>query len=182
MTHEAHETRDAVHDASNAIRRIKPLILRLYDLIVDGIIIGSVLLMLVALLFSFFDVLDVTAHIAVHLHSLASNEETFRSLVANVLDIFIIVELFATFTGYARTRHIKLSPLLDVTIVFALREILIKLYANAFAVRDLVGLCLVVIILVMARSLSVNFSPLKWRGASGDAPDAKPAEKTTGSP
>lgn len=180
MKHEHHESRDAVNDASDAIRRIKPLILRLYDLIVDSIIIGSVLLMLVALLFSFFDVLDVTAHIAVHMRPLNTDEETFRSLVSNVLDIFIIIELFATFTGYARTRHIKLSPLLDVTIVFALREILIKLYADSFAVRDLIGLCLVVIILVMARSLSVNFSPLKRRGTAGNSPDGKAAEEKTG--
>jgi uncharacterized membrane protein (DUF373 family) len=175
MKHEHHETRDAVNVASDAIRRAKPLILRLYDLIVDGIIIGSVLLMLVALLYSFFDVLDVTAHIAAHLHSLSADDMSFRSLVTNVLDIFIVIELFSTFTGYARTRHIKLSPLLDVTIVFALREILIKLYANSFAVRDLIGLCIVVIILVMARSMSVNFSPLRWRGASDENPDDKAA-------
>ena len=175
MKHEHHEPADAVNLASDAIQRAKPLILRLYDLIVDAVVIGSVLLMLVALLFSFFDVLDITAHIVAHMHPLNTDEATFRSLVANVLDIFIVVELFATFTGYARTRHIKLSPLLDVTIVFALREILIKLYANAFAIEDVIGLCLVVIILVMARSLSANFSPLKKRGGSGDKPEAKDA-------
>ena len=176
MKHEHPEPRDAVNYASDAVKRAKPLILRLYDLIVDGIIIGSVLLMLVALLFSFFDVVDITAHIAAHLHPLTTDEETFRSLVTNVLDIFIVIELFSTFTGYARTRHIKLSPLLDVTIVFALREILIKLYANAFAIKDLIGLCLVVIILVMARSMSVNFSPLKRHGASEEKPDDKAGE------
>ena len=175
MKHEHAKTRDAVNYASDAVKRTKPLILRLYDLIVDSIIIGSVLLMLVALLFSFFDVLDVTAHIATRLHSLTANEDAFRSLVSNVLDIFIIIELFSTFTGYARTRHIKLSPLLDVTIVFALREILIKLYADSFAIKDLIGLCLVVIILVMARSMSVNFSPLKRRGVSEEKPDDKAA-------
>lgn len=168
MTGHHAESKDAVNHASDTINRVKPLILRLYDLIVDSIIIGSVLLMLVALLFSFFDVLDITAHIGLHLHPLTTDESTFRSLVENVLDIFIVIELFSTFTGYARTRHIKISPLLDVTIVFALREVLIKLYANAVDIRELIGLCIIVIILVMARSLAVKFTPSKSTRASQD--------------
>lgn len=159
MTRNRSESKDAVNYASDTINRVKPLTLRLYDLIVDVIIIGSVLLMLIALLFSFFDVLDITAHIGLHLHPFTTDESTFRSLVENVLDIFIVIELFSTFTGYARTRHIKISPLLDVTIVFALREVLIKLYANAVDIKELIGLSIIVIILVMARSLSVKFSP-----------------------
>ena len=176
MKHEHPEPRDAVNYASDAVKRAKPLILRLYDLIVDGIIIGSVLLMLVALLFSFFDVVDITAHIAAHLHPLTTDEETFRSLVTNVLDIFIVIELFSTFTGYARTRHIKLSPLLDVTIVFALREMRRKIYANEVDRKDRSGRGRGVIIRVRDRSMGVNFSHLKRHGASEEKPDDKAGE------
>lgn len=162
------ESADVVNYASNIIKRAKPMILRLYDLIVDAVIIVSVLLMLVVLLFSFFDVLEITTHLGLHLHPLSTDEAKFRSLVVNVLDIFIVIELFGTFTDYARTRHIRLSPLLDVTIVFTLREILVKLYANDFAINDMIGLCIVVVILVIARSLSVKFSPMNKHSGSED--------------
>ncbi|MEE3501422.1 hypothetical protein [Acidiphilium acidophilum] len=50
-------------------------------------------------------------------------------------------------------------PWLDVTIVFSLREILIKLYAQKFSSRDLVALCILVIVLVIARSITIKVSP-----------------------
>jgi uncharacterized membrane protein (DUF373 family) len=81
-----------------------------------------------------------------------------RLLVDRVLDVVILIELFNTFMEYARTRHIRLSNLLDVSIVFALREILIKLYAQVFSSIDLLALCVVVIVLVVARSITSDFS------------------------
>jgi uncharacterized membrane protein (DUF373 family) len=51
-----------------------------------------------------------------------------------------------------------------VTIVFALREILIKLYAQVFSSPDLLALCVVVIVLVIARWIMTSF----WRD-SGNA-------------
>jgi len=81
-----------------------------------------------------------------------------------VLDVVILIELFNTFMEYARTRHIRLSNLLDVSIVFALREILIKLYAQVFSSVDLLALCVVVIVLVVARSITSDFSRDESRG------------------
>jgi uncharacterized membrane protein (DUF373 family) len=75
-------------------------------------------------------------------------------LVERVLDVVILIELFNTFMEYARTRHIRLSNLLDVTIVFALRETLIQLYAQVFSAADLLTLCVLVIVLVIARRVA----------------------------
>jgi uncharacterized membrane protein (DUF373 family) len=145
-----------------AVRReLKVLIFRLYDTAVDAVIIGVIPLMLIALGFAFFDALINTLHLIPMLSPARQNEIEFRTLVEHVLDVVILIELFNTFMEYARSRHIKISTLLDVTIVFALREILIKLYAQKFSSRDLVALCIVVIVLVVSRSLTAHFSPLK---------------------
>jgi uncharacterized membrane protein (DUF373 family) len=145
-----------------AVRReLKVLIFRLYDTAVDAVIIGVIPLMLIALGFAFFDALITTIHMIPTLAPARQNEIEFRTLVEHVLDVVILIELFNTFMEYARSRHIKISTLLDVTIVFALREILIKLYAQNFSSRDLVALCIVVIVLVISRSLTARFSPLK---------------------
>lgn len=140
--------------------KIREFILTLYDRAVDVVMVGLVLLMLVALVFSFMDVLENMFHLFPDLRRGGLDSPEFRDLVGNVLDVFIVVELFSTFTGYIRTRHVRLSTLLDVTIVFALRELLLKLYANSFSTEHLIGLCLIVILLVLARSITGRFPPL----------------------
>ncbi len=140
-------------------RNLQSLILQIYDIVVDAIIIGLVMLMLIALAFAFADVVENMIHMIPVLRGAASDEGQFRSLVENVLDVFIVIELFSTFTGYVREHYVSISTLLDVTIVFSLREILVKLYAQSFSVDKLIGLCVIVIILVIARSIAAHFPP-----------------------
>jgi uncharacterized membrane protein (DUF373 family) len=45
-----------------------------------------------------------------------------------------------------------------LTIIFALREILIQLYAQIFSSANLLTLCVLVIVLVIARSIAAGFS------------------------
>lgn len=139
--------------------RLKGLVLRGYGLVVDGIIVCLIFLMLVVLLFSVTHVVMATWHMAPVLRTSSFEEQDFRALVENVLDVFIIIELFSTFTEYVRSRHVRISGLLDVTVVFTLRDILVKLYAQSFAVSDLIGLCLIALVLVIARSIAGRFSP-----------------------
>jgi uncharacterized membrane protein (DUF373 family) len=138
---------------------MRDLIFRIYDRTIDVIIIGLVLVMIVVMAFAFFQVaLNVWALIP----SLKANmvaQDDFRDLIVNLLDVFVLIELFATFTRYIRTRHVGMTQLLDVTIVFALRELLVKLYGNRFSANELIGLCAIVILLIVGRSLTSRFSP-----------------------
>jgi len=138
---------------------VKEWILRIYDRAIDVIVIGLVLMMLVVLIFAFLDVLTNMLHLIPDVKAKTIDEHEFRDLVVNVLDVFVVIELFSTFTGYVKTRHVRLTQLLDVTIVFALRELLVKLYANVFSTEQLIGLCIIVILLVLARSLTARISP-----------------------
>lgn len=131
----------------------------LYDRAVDFVMVGLVLVMLIVLVFGFYDVVANLVRLIPGLRTSGIDEPEFREMVANVLDVFIIVELFSIFTSYLRTRHVRLSTLLDVTIVFALRELLIKLYSSSFTSTQLIGLCVVVLILVVCRSITGYFSP-----------------------
>lgn len=138
---------------------VKHWILGIYDRTIDVIVIGLVLMMVVVLIFAFLDVLTNLVHLIPDLRAKQVADAEFRDMVANVLDVFVVIELFSTFTNYVRTRHVRISPLLDVTIVFALRELLVKLYAASFSTDKLIGLCLIVIILVIARSIANRYSP-----------------------
>jgi uncharacterized membrane protein (DUF373 family) len=137
---------------------MRTAVFRLYDHAVELIILGIIPLMLVALLFAFIEALISTAGMLPLIHAATPDESALRVLVERVLDVIILIELFNTFMEYARTRRIRLSNLLDVTIVFALREILIQLYAQVFSSADLLTLCVLVIVLVVARSISAGFS------------------------
>jgi len=151
---ETHATLDAPNPG------LRRLVFTLYDRAIEFVILGVIPLMLVALAFAFIEALIGTAHMFPLLQAFASDdsmspdEVALRELVARVLDVIILIELFNTFMEYARTRHIRISNILDVTIVFALREILIKLYAQVFSSVDLLALCVVVIVLVLARAIT----------------------------
>jgi uncharacterized membrane protein (DUF373 family) len=136
----------------------RAVVFRVYDLAVEFIILGIIPLMLVALLFAFVEALVGTFSMWPIIHGAAPDASYLRNLVERVLDVVILVELFNTFMEYARTRRIRLSNLLDVTIVFALREILIQLYAQVFSPTDLLTLCVLVIVLVIARSIPAGFT------------------------
>jgi uncharacterized membrane protein (DUF373 family) len=139
---------------------LRRVVFRVYDRAVELVILGVIPLMLAALAFAFFSAVASTAYMVpfIHTNSAVPDAAGLRELVARVLDVVILIELFNTFMEYARTRHIRLSNLLDVTIFFALREILIKLYAQVFASGDLLALCVVVIVLVVARSIASSFA------------------------
>jgi uncharacterized membrane protein (DUF373 family) len=143
---------------------LRRVVFRVYDRGIELVILGVIPLMLIALAFAFIEALIGTFHMFPLIHALAPDdtmspdEIALRELVARVLDVIILIELFNTFMEYARTRHIRISNILDVTIVFALREILIKLYAQVFSSIDLMALCVVVIVLVVARGITTGFS------------------------
>jgi uncharacterized membrane protein (DUF373 family) len=143
---------------------LRRLVFRTYDRAIDLLILGVIPLMLIALVFAFIEAIIGMTHMIPLIQgaspddSFSPDEVALRMLVDRVLDVIILIELFNTFMEYARTRHIRLSNILDVTIVFALREILIKLYAQNFSSTDLLALCVVVIVLVLARGVTTSFS------------------------
>ncbi len=138
---------------------LRALVFRVYDHAVEFIILGIIPLMLVALAFAFIQALIGTFGMWPLVRGAEPDAAALRNLVERVLDVVILVELFNTFMEYARTRRIRLSNLLDLTIIFALREILIQLYAQIFSSADLLTLCVLVIVLVIARSITAGFSP-----------------------
>ena len=138
---------------------VRDLILRIYDRAIDVVIIGLVLVTIVVMGFAFFDVLVNVWRLIPDLRSSTVDAGDFRDLIVTVLDVFVLVELFNTFTGYVRTHHVRLTQLLDVPVVFALSELLVMLYAKSLAPEKLIGLCIVVILLVLARSLTSRVSP-----------------------
>ncbi len=146
-------------DAQHGTSSLRDLILRIYGRAIDVIVIGLVLVMIAVMAFAFFDVVRNVWNLVPVLKTNSVNAQDFKDLIVNLLDVFVLIELFGTFTDYVKTRHVGLTQLLDVTVVFTLRELLLKLYANALSPGQMIGLCIVVVLLVLARSLTGVLSP-----------------------
>lgn len=144
-------------------RSARQMILRAYDITIDIVVVGLVLMMLVTLVFAFVDVLTVLTHMFPTLRSLQLDDAEFRELVTGVLDVFVIIELFSTFIDYVKTRRVRLSMLIDVTAVFILREMLVKIYAKSVSHDELLMLALLLLVLVIARSITGRFPPKTTR-------------------
>jgi len=140
-------------------RNLRRLILGAYDTTIDVIVIGLVLMMLVLMVFAFVDVLITLMHLIPTIRGGALDEGDFRDMVTSVLDVFVIIELFSTFIDYVKERRIRITRLIDVTAVFVLREMLIKVYAKAFSTNELLVLALLLLVLVVARSVTGRFPP-----------------------
>jgi uncharacterized membrane protein (DUF373 family) len=138
---------------------MKQKIQRAYDISIDVIVSGLILLMLATLVFAFIEVLTAFFHLIPNLSKINLDNVEFRELVISVLDVFVVIELFNTFISYVKTHRIRLSLLIDVTAVFILREMLIKIYGKTISTEELLVLAVLLVVLVISRSITGRFSP-----------------------
>jgi uncharacterized membrane protein (DUF373 family) len=140
-------------------RDLKQLIQRAYDITIDVIVYGLILLMLATLIFAFVDVVVDIFHLIPSLAKIKLDDDEFRNMVVSVLDVFVVIELFSIFINYVNTHRIRLSPLIDVTAVFILREMIIKIYGKHVSTEELLVLAVLLVVMVLARSITGRFPP-----------------------
>ncbi|MBU2738208.1 hypothetical protein HJG40_05255 [Acidithiobacillus sp. ATCC 19703] len=130
-------------------------ILRFYERFLDLIVVVLIFVMLITLLASVVGVVwDVYETI------LSFREEAaIQGLVADVLSVFVLIELFRTFTDYLEFHRIRLRVLSEVAIVFVLRELFIGLYAHRLGPMDLIATAVLLAVLVGARVAAVQYAP-----------------------
>lgn len=80
-----------------------------------------------------------------------------RQLVIDVLSVFVLIELFRTFTDYLEYRRVRLRVLAEVGIAFVLREIFIGLYNHDLKSAEIIAFSVLLAVLVAARIASVKF-------------------------
>ncbi len=132
---------------------------RIYHATVTIIVYGLILMMLITLVFAFLDVLQTLIHLVPTLPHVRLDDIEFRDLVISVLDVFVIIELFSTFVNYLEMQRIRLSMLIDVTAVFVLRDMLIKIYGKTVSNEEMLALGILLVILIIARSITSRYSP-----------------------
>jgi len=87
-----------------------------------------------------------------------------RELVIDVLSVFVLIELFRTFTDYLEFHRVRLRVLAEVGIAFVLREVFIGLYDHSMGWPEILALAGFLAVLVTARIAAVSFQAADGSG------------------
>lgn len=136
---------------------------RALDIIVSVLVFVLLLTLvgaLIGLALDFFNAANALATGATT-HSLAHGvvDAIDRELVIDVLSVFVLIELFRTFTDYLEFHRVRLRVLAEVGIAFILREIFIGLYDRQITWLEILALAVLLAVLVSARIAAVQFPP-----------------------
>ncbi|MDE2260070.1 MAG: phosphate-starvation-inducible PsiE family protein [Betaproteobacteria bacterium] len=135
----------------------KGRIMRFYGWIIDVIVVFLILVMLITLGVAFIGVLYELYDALTNLR----HEIAIQTLVVSILSVFILIELFRTFTDYLQFHRIRMRVLTEVAIVFILRDIFIGIYGHSLEWQDILALSALLAVLVTTRIASVYFTPDK---------------------
>ncbi|EQD69619.1 MAG: hypothetical protein GJU77_01580 [Ferrovum sp.] len=133
----------------------KGRILRIYGSMIDLIVVFLIMVMLITLGVALFSVL-------VDLYDALRNlrhEIAIQTLVESILSVFVLIELFRSFTDYLEFHRLRLRVISEVAIVFVLRDVFIGLYSHSLEWRDILALSLLIAVLVGTRVASLFFPP-----------------------
>src|ERR1022692_3513183 len=144
--------------------KTNPLVI--YRRILHHIVGALVLIMLLTLIGSVvglvFDIIGginaVREGLPTHTLSHGLIDSVARNLVIDVLSVFVLIELFRTFTDYLEFHRIRLRVLAEVGIAFVLREIFIGLYNRNIEWPEILALTALLAVLFAGRITSVIFN------------------------
>lgn len=134
---------------------------RILDLIVMCLIAVMTLTLLGALAGLVFDLWSAGTdlHLDVANHNLAHGvvDELDRQLVIDVLSVFVLIELFRTFTDFLEFHRVRMRVLTEVGIAFVLRETFIGLYNHTLVWPETLALTGLLAVLIAGRIAAVRF-------------------------
>jgi uncharacterized membrane protein (DUF373 family) len=134
---------------------------RVLDIIVMCLIAVMTLTLLGALAGLIFDLWSAGKefHLDVASHNLAHGvvDDLDRELVIDVLSVFVLIELFRTFTDFLEFQRVRLRVLTEVGIAFVLREAFIGLYNHNLPWPETLALTALLAVLIAGRVASVKF-------------------------
>jgi uncharacterized membrane protein (DUF373 family) len=90
--------------------------------------------------------------------NLLAHEELTRdiqTIISNVLTLFILIELSRSLVEYFDTRRLRITFIVDATIVFILREVMIGLFEHRITPTDIYALSALLLAVTILRIGSV---------------------------
>ncbi len=166
MTERRHEQGHVPGSILGSMRR--PII-HFQNRLLDGIVMTLIFIMLLTMLAALgglvFDYIVATRLVINALESVGTMAShgfikgILQHLVSDVLSVFILIELFRSFSDYLEFHRIRLQVLAEVGFVFVLREIFVGLYAQKLNWPDMLALGALLAVLAGTRAAATYFPP-----------------------
>lgn len=104
-------------------------------------------------------------------------KDAFGFIVTHLLTFFIILELFKSLVDYFREHRLKLTFIVDATLVFLLREVMIGLYHHQSSPLQICALAFLALVLGGLRTLAIVYSPMERRMVESLRGEEKPSSQ-----
>jgi uncharacterized membrane protein (DUF373 family) len=75
----------------------------------------------------------------------------FQQIISSILTLFILIELSRSLVEYFDTRRFRITFIVDATIVFVLREVMIGLFEHRIAATDLYAMSALLLVVTVLR-------------------------------
>lgn len=83
----------------------------------------------------------------------------FSIVVTDILTFLVIIELFKGFVDYFKAKRFSLHSMLDPTILFVIRELIVSLYQQKIEWVSLLSFAVLILSMGICRTLAVKYSP-----------------------
>jgi uncharacterized membrane protein (DUF373 family) len=83
----------------------------------------------------------------------------FYQIVTKSLNLFIVIEFFKTLHDYSKYERIKLTYIIDATILIVLREISVGLFTRDLDYMMILALSVLLTVMGAVRVMAVRYSP-----------------------
>ena len=91
--------------------------------------------------------------------------EIIRHLINNALSMFILIEIIKSINDYIYYKRIRISVVLDVSIIILLRELVLGLYQHTISESFAIVITGIIFIMIIARVITIKFSPNNYNKA-----------------
>lgn len=85
----------------------------------------------------------------------------FDTMVTNILSMFIVIELLRSIIEYFEIHRLRITFIIDATLVFLLREIMIGIYQHKIGAVEIASLAVLLLVIGGIRALAIVYSPDK---------------------
>jgi uncharacterized membrane protein (DUF373 family) len=91
--------------------------------------------------------------------------EIIKHLINNALSMFILIEIIKSINDYIYYKRIRISVVLDVSIIILLRELVLGLYQHTISESFAILITGIIFIMIIARAITIKFSPNNYNKA-----------------
>jgi uncharacterized membrane protein (DUF373 family) len=94
-----------------------------------------------------------------HIYRSPSIADGFDTIVADILSMFVVIELLKSVVEYFEVHRLKLTFVIDAAVVFLLREVMIGVYRHTLDAGQLTAMSALLLVLGAFRVAAVRFPP-----------------------